>query len=59
MDADVVDGFEVAEREGGGGGGGTADICATVRSIRSIRSSKVRRSCDNVEERLVTVLRSV
>ena len=42
----------------GGGCGGAADIRATVCSIRSIRSSKVRRSWDNVEARLVTLLRS-
>ena len=41
-----------------GGLGGVADIRATVCSIRSIRSSKVRRSWDNVEARLVTVLHS-
>ena len=56
---DCVDGLEGAGREGGGGGGGTADSCATVCSIWSILSSNVRRSCDNVEVRLVTVLRSV
>ena len=56
---DGVDGLGGAGREGGGGGGGTVDNCATACSIRSILSSNVRRSCDNVEVRFVTVLRSV
>ena len=56
---DGVDGLRGSRREGGGGGGGTANNCATVFSIRSIRSSNVIRSCDKVEVRVVTVLRSV
>ena len=42
--ADGVDGLGGARREGGGGDGVTADNCATVFSIRSIRSSNVIRS---------------
>ena len=40
----------------GGGYGDVADIRVTICSIRSMRSSKVRRSWDNVEDRFVTVL---
>ena len=54
-----VEGLGGVGREGGGGGGGIADNCANVCSIRSIRSSNVIRSCDNVEVRVVTLLRSV
>jgi len=56
---DDVDGLGGSRRECGGGGGGTVDNCATVCSIRSIRSSNVIRSCDRVEVRVATELRSV